>query len=189
MAVGSNGDRTLDEHPWGGTVLRASADFENVEVFAKGFRNPFGIAVGPDSVVFVNDNDVRSNAGDEINHVQRGHHYGHPFVVGKANDGEAEGFDNPIFLARPNSNLNGLAFSGATEFPESCRNCVFFTDRPANKVFMIRCKKNGDSLEFDEPTMFATILNAVDICCTKSGDIYVLSRVYRRLYRIRPTSK
>lgn len=189
MAVGSNGDRTLDEHPWGGTVLRASADFQNIEVFAKGFRNPFAIAVGSESLVFVNDNDVRSNPGDEINHVQRGHHYGHPFVVGKAKEGEAQGFGNPMFVALPNSNLNGLAYAGSSEFPESCRGCVFFTDRPANKVFMLKLIENGETFEVDEAVMFATILNAVDICCTDSGDIYVLSRVYRRLYRIRATAK
>ena len=48
IACASSGDRTLDEHPWGGTVLRVSPDFATTEVFARGFRNPFGIAFGPD---------------------------------------------------------------------------------------------------------------------------------------------
>ena len=68
-------DRTLDEHPWGGAILRYEADFSGPEVFARGFRNPWSIAFGPDDELFVTDSDVDKNPGDEINHMVAGAHY------------------------------------------------------------------------------------------------------------------
>jgi glucose/arabinose dehydrogenase len=189
LAVGTNDDRTLDDHPWGGTILKASPDFQRVEIFAKGFRNPFGLAIGPRGSLFVSDNDVRSNAGDEVNHVRQGLHYGHPWIVGQpgGTSGEHNGFENPIYVAPPNDNLCGVAYAGSAAFPASCRGCLFVVNRPDDSVLLLRLAPTGERLSVSQTIRFAKVLSPVEICCTERGEIFVLSRVYRKLYRIRAT--
>jgi hypothetical protein len=181
LAIGTNDDRSLDDHPWGATVLKASADFQTIHVFAKGLRNPFGLAIGPDDSVFVTDNDVRSNAGDEINHVREGMHFGHPWAVGKSGAGTTSsgstGFADAIYLASPESNLCGIAYSGSDAFPETCRNCLFVASRPDDEILMMRLAKQGTTWTVAETVRFAKVLTPVEL--------FVLSRVYKKLYRIR----
>ena len=105
----SSANRSLDVHPWSGTVLRVSPDFTQTEVFARGFRNPFGLVMGPDDQLFVTDNDVDENPGDELNHVVRGEHYGHPFVVPNEPRITTEGFVDPILVGESESNFLGMA--------------------------------------------------------------------------------
>ena len=72
ITVGTPSDHGPSDHPYAGTIIQSRADGTEKKVFARGFRNPFGIAFGPDGELFVTDNDSASNSGDEINHVRYG---------------------------------------------------------------------------------------------------------------------
>lgn len=41
--LGSTQDRGPETHPWSGTIMRMNPDGSEVEVYARGFRNPYGI--------------------------------------------------------------------------------------------------------------------------------------------------
>ncbi|MCA9216952.1 MAG: PQQ-dependent sugar dehydrogenase [Planctomycetales bacterium] len=198
IAIGTNDDRSLDDDPRGGTILKASPDFSEVEVFARGLRNPFGIAVARDDqgdIVFINDNDVRSNRGDELNVARKGDHFGHPFVVGLDKQGKDNGFKDPIWMSRPNSNLNGLAYLGE-QFGDLAGK-LLAVDQPAHCVYLVQPHlANVESAKSpDVPPdkrfvrVFLNVPTPVDVVATSTGEIYVLTRYYNRLYRVRPKAK
>ena len=77
----------------GGKIIRISPSDE-VTHYAKGFRNPFGVAWSPElNALIVADNGPV--AGDEINIVYENDNAGWPLVWGS---GTAEGIINPVYV-------------------------------------------------------------------------------------------
>jgi hypothetical protein len=72
------------DHPNGdllGTVLRISLDGEQVEVFAQGLRNVYGLTFDSDGGLWGIDNDGETPSGwraEEVLHIRRGRDYGYP---------------------------------------------------------------------------------------------------------------
>jgi glucose/arabinose dehydrogenase len=182
----SAADRTLDDHPWGGCILRYNPDFSGPEIYAKGFRNPWGIALGPDGSLFVTDSDVDKNPGDEINHVLPGEHYGHPFVIPNEADVKPVGFREPILVGEREAVFLGIGYATSPAWPEEYRNCMYVTDFRRSKVLRLQLARTGDTFRVVETSTFAAIPTPVDLTITPSGDIFVISRRAKKLYRIRP---
>jgi glucose/arabinose dehydrogenase len=185
VTVSSASNRGLDEHAWAGSVLRFDVQQQQPEVFAKGFRNPFGIVIGPDNEVFVTDNDVDENPGDELNHVVRGGHYGHPFVVPRENAVEAQGFREPIYLGELESNFLGIAYATSPALPDEYRNCLYMTDFMQNQILRLTLARSGDTYRVTGVHRFASLSSPVDIAVTPSGEFFVVSRRTQNVYRIR----
>lgn len=183
-AVAAN--RTLDEHPWGGTILECSPDFTDLQIFAKGLRNPWTIAIGPDDQLFATDTDVNKNPGDEINHVVRGAHYGHPYVIPNEAGVEATGFNEPILVSGPETVFTGMVYATSPSLPEIYRNCLYVTDFRQNKVLRIRLERSGDTYKVAGIYPFASIPSPVDITVTSAGEFFLISRRAQKVYRIRP---
>lgn len=196
ITTASAANRTLTGHPWEGAVLRvprkpgASAgdpdEFGQPEVFARGFRNPFGIVVGPDQQIFVSDNDVDENPGDELNHVVRGAHYGHPFVVPNEPVTSSEGFRDPIFLGEHEWNFLGMVYATTTSLPPADRDHLYVVDFMQHGIWKMRLEKSGETYRVLSVDRFASISSPVDIALNDSGEFFVVSRFTRNLYRIRP---
>jgi glucose/arabinose dehydrogenase len=186
VTCGCAANRDLDEHPWGGVILRTQPDFSRTDIFARGFRNPFGIALGPDGELFVTDNDIDENPGDELNHVIEGEHYGHPFVVPKQDHVTPVGFRSPIFVGDLESNLLGLAFATSSSLPEKYRDCLYVTDLMQNTVWRMTLARDEDTYQVTGVSPFATVSSPVDIAITGEGVFYVLSRRSKAIYRIQP---
>lgn len=185
IASGCCANRDLDEHPWGGVVLRASPDFSRTEVFARGFRNPFGITLGPDHELFLTDNDVDENPGDELNHVVQGAHYGHPFVVPHEEHVQSEGFREPIFVGELESNLLGLAYATSPALPDEFRNCLYVTDYMQNTIWRMKLEADQGTYKVADVKKFATVSTPVDIAVSADGEFFVISRRHKGVYRIR----
>jgi glucose/arabinose dehydrogenase len=182
----SAADRTLDEHPFAGTVLRVSPDFEQTEVYAEGFRNPWEIALGPDHELFVTDSDVDSNPGDEINHLVRGSHYGHPYVIPAEAGVEPVGFRAPILVGEREAVFCGIAYSNSASLPAKYRNCLYVTDFRQDKVLRLELRRSGDSYQTVAVHPFASVPSPVDITVTPEGEFFVISRRAQKVFRIRP---
>lgn len=181
----SSDDRALDDHPWAGSVLRCSADFSAIEVFATGFRNPFGIVLGPTGELFVTDNDVDESPGDELNHVVRGAHYGHPFVVPKEPFVTSSGFAAPILLGEPESNYLGMAYATSPALPEPYRNCIYMVDYMQNRILRLKLERVGETFRVVDTQPFASVSSPVDIAVSPTGDFYCISRRTQNVYWIR----
>jgi glucose/arabinose dehydrogenase len=182
----SAANRSLDVHPWSGTVLRVSPDFKQIEVFAKGFRNPFGLVIGPDDELFVTENDIDENPGDELNHVVQGAHYGHPFVVPNESLVETEGFVDPILVGEHESNFLGMAFATSPSLPEEYRDCIYLCDFMQHAIMRLTLAKSGDTYKVTDIDKFASLSSPVDIAVTPAGEFFVISRHTQNVYSIRP---
>ncbi len=178
-------DRTLDEHPWGGTILRFDPDFTHPQIFAKGFRNPWTIAFGPDNELFVTDSDVDKNPGDEINHVVEGAHYGHPFVIPHEAGVEPIGFREPILVGERETVFLGMVYATSPSLPEEYRNCLYVTDFRQDRVLRIRLERSGDTYRVAGIYPFAKVPTPVDIALTPAGEFFLISRRAQKVYRIR----
>ncbi len=179
-------NRALENDPQEGAVLQINPEFTETGVFAKGFRNPFDIVVGPDNELFVTDNDIDENPGDELNHLVRGEHYGHPYVVPNESLVEAHGFREPIFTGELESNLLGMAYATSPELPESFRDCLYVADLMQNAIWRMKLERVDNTYQVTQVDRFATISSPVDIAVTSAGEFYVISRFTRNVYRIRP---
>ena len=186
VTTASSANRALDDHPWAGAVLRVSPDFSQTEIFAKGFRNPFGIVIGPDDELFVTDNDIDENPGDELNHVVQGSHYGHPYVVPNEPSVNASGFRDPILVGELESNYLGMAFATSPSLPDEYRNCIYLADYMQDAILRLTLAREKDTYKVTAVDKFATISTPVDIAVTPSGEFFVISRRTQNVYRIRP---
>ena len=175
----------LDEHPWGGALLKLSPDFEDVKVFTTGFRNPFGIVVTPDGEVFVTDNDVEENPGDELNHMIEGEHYGHPFVIPNQAGIDPVGFREPIFLGSLQANLVGMAYTDSPRLPDPFRDCFYIADLSSDEIIRVKLEPDGETFKVIAAEPFASIPSPLDVAIAKDGTIYVVARFERKIFRIR----
>ncbi len=182
---GNPADRTPPAMPWEGKILRLPPGGSEPEIFARGFRNPFSLAFGPDGALFGIDNDVNANPGDELNHLLPGEHYGHPFVIA---DGQSpqEGFRDPVWIGPRESHLCGLAYSESPALPEPIRGSFLIGDVHQSRVFWLKLERHGDTYRAADHGVFATIRTPVDVAIRSSGEVLVLSRFARKLYRFRP---
>lgn len=193
IASGNASDHAQPMHPWAGTILRLSSDFETVEVFAEGLRNPFGLTVTDGGQIIGTDNDSDSRAGDEINWIRKNGHYGHPYDHDLSF--ESEGFDKPIFRGGLRSNLTGLVFVPQDHPVEALRNSLLVCDPTQNRIWRIRL--DPAALEVGEPvvqdaTPFFDVPNPIDIVMGPSGSFYIVTfgrESTNALFRIRPVDR
>lgn len=137
---GEPGQAVTGEVKCSGAVLRANLDGSELEVFADGFRNPYGLAFAPDGRLFVTENgpDVRGSrpltGPDNFYEVIQGGWYGWPDFYGGVQVGDPSltppGHDplKPVLLDPPplaaqpvakftdHAVANGFDFSTAEDF-------------------------------------------------------------------------
>jgi len=182
ITSGACSDRDVFNHPWEGTILVASPDFETVEVYARGLRNPFGLCYGPDGKMFCTDNDTTvDNPGDELNLVEKGADYGHPYVIAADDGGGA--FRKPIVNSPSDGNFTGMTYSNAPELPADCRDCLYVTDFIGNRILRVHLTPNGDTYDA-RIEVIASVPLPIDIAVTSKGVFYITSRV-GAVFRIR----
>ncbi len=186
VASASAANRALAAQEWEGAVLRVSPDFSTTEVYAEGFRNPFGVVFGPDDELFVSDNDIDENPGDELNHIIQGEHYGHPYVVPNDSSIESTGFRDPILVGEHDWNFLGMTYATSPAIPDLYRHCIYVADFMQNAIHRLKLEKSGETYKVTEIERFATISRPVDIAMTPSGELVVVSRLTKNVYRIRP---
>jgi len=186
VTVSSAANRGLDAHAWAGSILHVSSDFSQTQLFARGFRNVFGIVMGPDDELFATDNDVDENPGDELNHVVCGAHYGHPYVVPNEAGVQGEGFCDPIYVGERESNFLGLAYAVSPALPEEYRNCLYVADFMQHAILRVKLAPSGDTYKVLRVDKFATVSSPVDIAVTPGGEFFVISRYTQNVYCIRP---
>ncbi|MEQ9407456.1 MAG: PQQ-dependent sugar dehydrogenase [Fuerstiella sp.] len=180
--VGSADDRSIDQHPWSGTVLRLKPGNDGPGVFARGLRNPFGVCVGPGDGLFVTDNDCAEDPGDEVNFVTEGSHQGHPFNIPGA--AKVTGLTEAILIG-PDSNYCGVAYRRSPESPETS-GTLFVCDRLRNSILQLKVELNGGGISITENRVLARVPSPIDIAVSEVGELFVASLGKKRIYRIQP---
>jgi len=156
------------ESPIGGVILKASGqNFENVEVYATGLRNPFGIAFDSKGGLFATDNDAQTgllggNLGDKLLEVNEGAFYGHPYAPDNTPSVTAP-------LLRSSFALGGLALADSASLPERYNDKLYIVIYGEGRVMEVEFKDDG-SIEL---LPFATVPGAVDLAIAPNGHFYV----------------
>jgi len=154
-----------------GAIMKASGpDFSEVEVFATGLRNPFGLAFAADGQLFATDNDaqggiVGGNPGDKLLRVKQGDFFGHPFGDGKADGVKAAEL-------RSSFALGGLTLATSDRLPEEYRNKLFLVVYGEGRIMTVEQSGEGDEASF-ELKPFAIVPGAVDMAAAPDGSFYV----------------
>ena len=179
QGVSSNRHVPNQEHE--GAILRATQGFSSVEVFARGFRNPFGITVLSGGQVLSTDNDSNADAGDEVNLIEPGKHYGHPYVVG-GDDGGGD-FTCPLVIGKSGGNFCGITNLSGASLPAEFQGCVLIVDLKRGALEYGRLNSDGENRSLSL-ALLANLPVPLDVAATPEGAIYVLSR-NNHLFQIR----
>lgn len=157
IATGSRSDRGeggIDPHE--AAILAADPDGSNLEVYANGLRNPYGMQFFAGRL-YVSDNgqDVpAAGVPDELNLVEAGRHYGWPECWGSVGVGSRNGCaerSDPVALLPEHSSANGFTFYEADQFPVEYHGNAFLALWGANSRDPEIGKKIVRLIPRDEP--------------------------------------
>ena len=183
ITVGAPSDDGPAIHKLAGSILRVDADGKNLEIFAEGLRNPFDLTFGPNGSLFCTDNDANARGhGDELNHVVKDNHYGHPYSV---HGTQVTGTTAPILQV---SSAQGLAYASPSdaisdELPNGCLYVASYGDDHVNRITL---EATGETYEATL-SFFASIPSPIDVV-VQDDVLFVCSHHGSALYRIVPSN-
>jgi glucose/arabinose dehydrogenase len=156
-----------------GTILRANPDGSDVQVYARGFRNPFDLFFAQDGTLYATDNgeDKKDGKpeGDELNQIVEKGNYGFPFFLGDPPPGSKT--LAPLISFPQSSSPDGLVMYEADQFPEKYRGNIFialFSD--PRKVVRAWRDENGE-WQYED---FVTGMNRpIDLVVGADGALYI----------------
>lgn len=168
ITVGAPSDHGPSLHPFSGTILRYSEKEGTTEVFAKGFRNPFGICVADNGRVYCTDNDSSvSNKGDCLYLVEEGMHYGHPYRSVSA--------DFKLIGAGPAladfQSAQGVLFVPKGALPPGFDDCIYVASYGENRIYRIALSADPSSRNWKQTLI--EIERPIDLALTSSGKLLV----------------
>lgn len=158
VAMGSSCNFCVESDPRRTTIQVFNADGTNGHTFASGIHNAVGFDWDPQTRrLWAADNGI-DKAGDdmppdEINLVEEGKNYGHPYVIGRgvaspladersSADRAATAPVNPVFELPPHMAPMGVSFYTGTKFPGSYRTSMYValhgsTDRSSKAGYKV----------------------------------------------------
>jgi putative membrane-bound dehydrogenase-like protein len=121
MGQGTDCDHCVEADPRNGTILRFKPNGTELSVFARGMRNPYGLAFNSVGDLFATDND-RDDLGpteppEELNAVQQGGDYGWPDCWPGRNVPDCAGVIQPVATFSAHTSADGVAIYDAHQFP------------------------------------------------------------------------
>jgi putative membrane-bound dehydrogenase-like protein len=121
LGQGSTCDHCSETDPRSGTILRFKPDGAGFSVYARGMRNPYGLAFNSMGDLFATDND-RDDLGptlppEELNFIRQGLDYGWPDCWPGRNVPACASVAQPVATFTPHTSADGLAFYEAHQFP------------------------------------------------------------------------
>ncbi len=121
LGQGSDCDHCVESDPRNGTILRFKPNGTQLSVYARGLRNPYGVAFNALGDLFATDND-RDDLGpslppEELNAIQPGGNYGWPDCWPGRDVPACASVIQPVATFSPHTSADGLAFYTAHQFP------------------------------------------------------------------------
>jgi glucose/arabinose dehydrogenase len=134
VGVGSTCNACVESDPRSATIMRFHLDGSHRQVFARGMRNPYGLAFQPGtSRLYATDNgrdDYDDQVPDELNLVVRNGRYGWPNCWGKRQGlGASCANTRPAVVDfEPHASADGLIFYTGNAFPAAYRHDAFVAE-------------------------------------------------------------
>ncbi len=167
ITTANHSDGHPTDDPYAGAILKASgSDFDQLEIYATGLRNPFGLIFDAQSRLIGTDNDSQTgalaNLGDKLIEIDEGDFFGHPYSVD-----DEPGVTKP--LLRSSFALGGLTLANSSNLPEPYRDSIFVVVFGEGRVMRMERSELGDV----DLVPFALVPGATDIAAAPNGDFYV----------------
>jgi glucose/arabinose dehydrogenase len=112
--------------------MRFHLNGSHAEIYARGLRNPYGLAFQPATgALYATDNgrdDHDDQVPDELNRIVRGGNYGFPDCWGRGGGTHCKGTIAAVALFEPHSSADGLVFYSRRTFPERYRGDAFVAE-------------------------------------------------------------
>ena len=182
--------------PLEGTVLVADARGSNLRVFARGLRNPYGLAVHPETGdLFATDNgkDVPGDGvPDELNRMVDGGNYGWPDCYGQGKGANCAGTIFPLAEFQEHSSADGMAFYTGSNFPADYRDNIFVALYGSNsgdpyvgrRVERVVLEQTATGYRASVSTFATGFDHPLDVVVGQDGALYVADFGSGRVYRI-----
>lgn len=181
VAVGTHANLAPTFGMFDGTIVRSRLDGSNVTVFARGMRNPFDCAFGPDRQLFCTDNDVGYGRTNEFNHVVQGGHYGHPYVY----EGAAPSTGSIAAIWLHDSTLQGLAYASSADLPPAYKDRMYVVSYGSGEIHKLALIKTGNTYTVERSLVTVACTDAVDIAVAPDGTMYVACFESQKILRLR----
>ena len=207
---GSTCNLCREEDERSAAILRSDLDGSNLEVYARGLRNPYDLAFDRDGGLWAtaNEHDFYEPADDgltllqdppeELNYIVEGGHYGWPECAGRDQEmaaGGCEGKLAPVAEMQPHSSADGLAYYDSSHFPAEYRGSFFVAQygsdersgtRAGRQVVRIQITPAaGSPPESTRVSEFATGFDRpLDLTVDALGTLYVADFESGKIYRI-----
>jgi glucose/arabinose dehydrogenase len=149
------------------------------EVWASGFRTPYGLAFAPDGKLW--EAEMGPRGGDELNLIEPGKNYGWPVIVHgidypgeKINGGltEKPGLEQPRYYWDPVIAPSGMAFYDGKLFPQ-WKGSVFVG--ALRGEMLDRLGLSGTKVTDEEPMLVDRRERVRDVRVGPDGALYVLT--------------
>ncbi len=189
--------RFADLHPWEASILRVQPHTGQVEVYAEGIRNPYGLTFDASGQLYVTDNGLLEGPGDRLLRVEQGQHYGWPYWRSRGcaacplTDLRID--IQPDFVRFPPYTLpRGLVAYTGQQFPQNVFNSVFVAlwhNTPdAQRVVRIDPRTvpiDPEALAEYTPEPFVTgLIRPVDVALAPDGALVIADFIYGHVWRV-----
>ena len=132
VGVGSTCNACSEVDPRSATIMRFHYDGSHGQIYARGLRNPYGLAIRPGTGdLYATDNgrdDYGDSVPDELNRIVQGGRYGWPSCWGKGGGSGCGGTVAPVALFEPHSSADGLVFYSGRTFPRQYQGDAFVAE-------------------------------------------------------------
>ena len=203
---GSTCDACRERDPRSAAILALRPDGSDLQVYARGLRNPYGLAVQPGTgrlYASVNGQDELGSAGDPepaemVVVVRRGAFYGWPRCWPNARtfrlSGRCGGVTRPAAYLEPHASADGIAFYTGHSFPRVYRGNLFVAEwgeylhaHFGRRVVRVELRPNGTARRV---SVFASgFAHPLALLVDKRGGLLVADWGRGVVYRIQPRGR
>lgn len=167
-----------------GKVLRMNLDgsvpadnpFAGSLVYTFGHRNPQGILLAPNGILYISEHGP--NNDDEINILEKGRNYGWPTVMGYCNTSAEMTFCNannvmePIKAWTPTIATAGIDYYNNPAIPE-WENSIIMATLKESDFRVLKLSDNGTAIT-SETVHFNNLFGRLrDVCVSPGGEIFI----------------
>lgn len=167
-----------------GKILRMNLDgtipddnpFQNSYVWTYGHRNPQGLVISPEGIMYSSEHGPASD--DELNIIEKGRNYGWPDVMGYCDEASETSFceDNnvkePIAVWTPTLAVAGITHYHHNSVPE-WDNSILMTTLKESEVVQLKLSEDGTEVA-EETVWFDDWFGRLrDVCVSPEGKVYL----------------
>jgi len=132
LGVGSTCDACIESDRRSATIMRFHLDGSHTQIYARGLRNPYGLAIRPATgQLYATDNgrdDYGNSVPDKLNLIVQGGNYGWPDCWGNGGGSHCKGTIAPVALFEPHSSADGIVFYAGHTFSKRYQGDAFVAE-------------------------------------------------------------